>query len=154
MTELIPQSYLNEACFLSLNVDAKKYSMVLKLAQEDLEDVLGKEFYDEIVDQYEAETLTTDNDTIYEDYIKDFLAWQTYYHHLKFANVDVTPTGIREFTDENSTLASDVKMFSLDSTKYPLYTSRCKKEMSFGISAIGKTKDALIKVNKALDTNE
>jgi len=35
---LIPLSYLNEACFLSLNIDEKKFKMVLKIAQEDLRD--------------------------------------------------------------------------------------------------------------------
>ena len=66
MTNLIPLSYLNEACFLSLNIDAKKFQMVLKLAQEDLQDVLGTEFYEEIVSQYPS-SLSTDNEALYED---------------------------------------------------------------------------------------
>jgi hypothetical protein len=179
MISLIPQPYLNEACFLSLNVDNKKYSMVLKLAQEDLEDVLGVTFYAEIETQYNTQELTDDNDALYEDYIKDYLAWRTYFHFLKFANLDQTPTGIREFTDDNSTVASDIKMYALeknvkaradnykfrlinfikleqsrDSTKYPYFTESCKEEMSFGITAVGKESTALFKVNKAITTNE
>jgi hypothetical protein len=179
MISLIPQPYLNEACFLSLNVDNKKYSMVLKLAQEDLEDVLGVTFYAEIETQYNTQELTDDNDALYEDYIKDYLAWRTYFHFLKFANLDQTPTGIREFTDDNSTVASDIKMYSLeknvkaradnykfrlinfikleqsrDSTKYPYFTESCREEMSFGITAVDKSSDALFKVNKAITTNE
>src|SRR5688572_6835916 len=114
MINLIPLSYLNEACFLSANIDAKKYAMVLKLAQQDLRDILGPEFYDEIEDEYNGDTLTSDNSTLYEDYIKDFLAWQTYFKFLKFANVEATPSGIREFKDENSDIASDIKMYSLE----------------------------------------
>src|SRR5687767_9544388 len=106
MINLIPLSYLNEACFLSLNVDEKKYNMVLKLAQQDLRDILGPEFYEEIEDEYNGDTLTSDNSTLYEDYIKDFLAWQTYFKYLKYANLDGTPSGFREFSDENSTVAS------------------------------------------------
>lgn len=178
---LIPLSYLNEACFLSMNVDDKKYSMVLKLAQDDLSDVLGAEFYEEIQTQYSAnpQTLTADNIALYDGYIKDFLAWQTYFHHLKFSNSDSTPTGEREFTDENSTVLSDVKMFAKekhiksiadrykykminflkleqekDSTKYPLYEGGCEDQNSFYITAVDKTSDALIEVNKKITTNE
>lgn len=179
MINLIPLSYLNEACFLSLNVDEKKYNMVLKLAQQDLRDELGPEFYTEIETEFNAETLTTDNATLYDDYIKDYLAWLTYFKFLKFANVDVTPTGVREFNDENSSVASDIKMYSLeknvlneannykyrmvnylkeaqsnDSTKYPLWTNDCKEYMSFAITSVDKNSDALIRVNKSIITNE
>ena len=179
MIKLITNDYLNEACFLSLNIDDKKYLIALKDAQMDLEDVLGAEFYSEIETQYNAETLSTDNNTLYENYIKDYLAWNTYYHYLKFSNADATPTGIREFNDENSTVLSDVKMFAFeknvlqkanrfkykmmnylkieqakDSTKYPKYYESCKGELSFAISAVDKKSDALIKVNKAINSNE
>lgn len=179
MINLIPLSYLNEACFLSLNVNEKKYNMVLKLAQQDLRDILGPEFYSEIETQYDAATIAGDNATLYDDYIKDFLAWQTYFKYLKFANLDQTPTGIREFSDENSTVASDIKMYSLeknvlaeannykyrminylkesqsnDSDKYPLWEDSCKEYMSFAITSVSKSDDALIRVNKSITTNE
>jgi hypothetical protein len=179
MINLIPLSYLNEACFLSLNVDEKKYNMVLKLAQQDLRDILGPEFYTQIETEYDAATITGDNATLYDDYIKDFLAWQTYFKYLKFANLDQTPTGIREFKDDNSTVASDIKMYSLeknvvaeannykyrminflkesqsnDSDKYPLWENGCKEYMSFAITSVDKCSDALIRVNKSITTNE
>lgn len=179
MSRLIPLSYLNEACFLSLNNDTKKFDMVLKMAQEDLKSVLSTEFYSEIVSQY-PNSLTTDNDTLYEGYIKDFLAWQAYAYYLKFANVNDTPTGIRQFTDDNSSIASDVKMYSLeknvvqraneykgrmisflkleqskDSTKYPLWTDRCDSYgLSFAITAIDGKTDTIIRINKAVTKNE
>lgn len=155
--------------------------MVLKLAQQDLRNVLGPEFYAEIETQYNAnpQTLTADNATLYDDYIKDYLAWQTYFKYLKFANVDATPTGIREFNDENSSIASDIKMYSLeknvlqtandykyslinflkesqtnDATKYPLWENECKEQMSFSITSVDKKSDALIRVNKSIITNE
>jgi hypothetical protein len=177
-TAILPLSYLNDACFLSLNTDDKKYNMVLKLAQQDLRDILKPEFYDEIVSQYPS-SFTTDNQTLYNDYIKDYLAWLTYFKYLKFANLDATPTGIREFSDENSTVASDIKMYSLeknvlatadnykysminflkesqsnDDTKYPLWEDDCKEYMSFAITSVDKNSDALIRVNKSIITNE
>lgn len=179
MTDLIPIAYLNEACFLSLNTDDKKYRMCLKMSQDHLKDELGREFFDQIEAQFVAGTLSSDNDTLYEEYIKDVLAWQTYFNYLKFANVEATPTGIRTFKDENSDIASDVQMFSLeknvmaqanfykyqminyikeqqanDSNKYPLFEDNCKEYMSFSITAVDKNSDALIRVNKSIQSNE
>lgn len=179
MINLIPLSYLNEACFLSLNVNEKKYNMVLKLSQRDLKNLLGPEFYTEIETEHEAGTLSVDNLALYDPYLMDYLAWQTYLYYLGFANADETPTGTREFVDDNSTVVSDIKMYSReknvksqvtiyknsiinflneaqlnDSTKYPLWTNCYKEEMSFGISAVSKCSDALIKVNKAISSNE
>jgi hypothetical protein len=179
MINLIPISYLNEACFLSLNTDEKKYNMVLKLAQQDLRDILGPEFYSEIETQYNADTLTSDNETLYEDYLKDYLAWQTNFKYLKFANLDHTPIGVREFSDDNSTVASDIKMYSYeknvlieannyknrlinflnesqanDADKYPLWEDNCKEQFGFAISSVDKNSDALIRVNKSIINNE
>jgi hypothetical protein len=175
---LLTLSYLNTACFLSLNEDDKKYAMCLEMAESDLEDVLGREFYAQIVAQYPG-TLSADNTALYDPYIKKYLAWETYFHYLKFANVNATPTGIREFDDENSTIAGDIKMYSLeknvkgeanrrkykmvnflkesqanDSTKYPLWDDDCKEFLSFAITAVDKRSDALIMVNKSITTNE
>lgn len=181
MTNLIPISYLNEACFLSINTDDKKYRMCLKIAQEDLRDCLGKTFYDQIETQYNSDPTTFDsnNSTLYEDYIKNYLAWHTYFNYLKFANTDATPTGIREFNDDNSSIASDVKMYSLEknvlaransykyrmlnyiklkqtesTTNFPLYTECCKPKFSFAITSVEKCDSTLISVNKAINTNE
>jgi hypothetical protein len=180
MAQLLTLSYLNDACFLSLNENDKKYQMCLKMAQEDLRDgILGREFYEQIESQYPAFTGASDNNTLYTNYLKDFLAWQTYFHYLKFANINATPTGIREFTDDNSSLASDVKMYALeksvmsranqykfaainflkesqanDSTKYTLWEDTCREEFSFAITAVDKGSSALFKVNKTINTNE
>lgn len=179
MKNLIPISYLNEVCFLSLNTDDKKYAMCLKMSQEDLSDILGSTFYDEIYGQYPS-TLSADNLALYEGYIQDFLAWKTYFNYLKFANVDATPTGIRAFDDDNSTLASDIQMASLEknilrevqkykgrmitfiklekskvSTKYPLFEDSCvREEFSFAITSVHKNSDTLFRANKSIITNE
>jgi len=177
MTAILDLTYLNTACFLSLNTDDKKYNMVLFMAQQELEQILGREFYEEIESAYP--TFSGDNSTLYDNYIKDYLAWQTYFYYLKFANSDATPTGIREFNDENSSVLSDVKLYSLeknvyeasvryknrminylkeqqirDSNKFPLYESKCNNGFSFAISAIDKRSDSLVKVNKSIITNE
>lgn len=179
MINLIPIAYLNEACFLSLNTDDKKYQMCLKIAQDTLEQIIGTEFYEEITTEYDTNTLTADNDDLYDPFIKDFLAWLSYYNYLKFANADNTPTGVREFIDENSNIVNDVKMYGIeknvkgmvefyrgkminflklekykDSSKYPLYSEKCEMDFGFAITSVDKKSDVLIKVNKAIITNE
>lgn len=180
---LIPLDYINEACFLSTNIDEKKIKPALIEAQMDLRDLLGAEFYTDIENQYSqlgiGESFTTDNATLYEDYIKDFLAWQSYFYSLGFSQTESTATGERTFKDENSELATDIQLFSKeknikriaykfkmaiinflrlsqynDSTKYTKWKDVCTDEFQFGISAIGREKDEIFAVNKAVTNNE
>ncbi len=181
MKLLIPLSYLNEACNLSNNIDEKAFKIVLKRAQAELKNDLGPEFYEEIETQYDQSggTFTEDNSTLYEEYVKDYLAWLTAFYHLKFSQQASTPTGHREFNDDNSSVLSDIKLYSLekntkeqsnfyrnemlnflslaqsrDSTKYPLYSNCPKSEFSWGISSVGGCDNSYISVNKALLRNE
>ena len=167
---------------MSLNTNDKKYLMVLKLAQDRLSDELGPEFYSEIAEQYDEvyHTFTADNEVLYEDHIRDFLAWQTYFYYLMFAQADATPTGIRQFNDANSNILEDVKLHSFeknvraqanyyrykmvnfileqqanDKTKYPLFKRGCaREENSFSITSVDKKSDILLQINKSIITNE
>lgn len=181
--QLIPIAYVNEACFLSLNLDEKKVKMSLRLAQEDLSDVLGPEFYAEIETQYapSGDTFTTANATLYEDYLKDFLAWATYHRYIGFSQSDSTPTGFRKFTDENSTFLEGGELDSLEknangmvqryknkiinylrlqqsilSTNFPLYKGSCDDNFGWAISGIERDSDLdkAISITKAVQANE
>lgn len=179
MINLIPIAYLNEACFLSLNTDDRKYDICLKIAQDTLKDVIGGQFYEEIESQYDSDTLTSDNDELYDPYIKDYLSWLTYFEYLKFSNADATPTGIRQFRDDNSNILPNLELaafeknvreksifykhrmlnflrdaISNDGTKYTLYKEKCNDVFGFAITSIDKKSDLLIQVNKAIITNE
>lgn len=183
MKYLIPLSYLNEACALSLNIEEKKFKMVLKIAQEDLRDILGSEYYSEIETQYapSGDTFTTANATLYEDYLKDYLAWATYHRFLGFSQSDSTPTGEREFADDSSTILSGVKLLSKEknvenmvsryrdriinylrlerskvSTAFPLWVDSYKNTFGWGISSIERDRenDSLISITKATRGNE
>lgn len=183
MKLLIPLAYLNEACFLSLNIDEKKFKMVLKIAQEDLRDILGGEFYEEIETQYNpiGDTLTTANSTLYENYLKDFLAWATYHRYLGFSQSDSTPTGERAFNDDSSTLLGDIALAakeknvkamvsrykdkiinylrlqrSINSTSFPLWVDNCREEFGWGITCIARdsTSDKILSITKATRGNE
>lgn len=183
MKLLIPLAYLNEACFLSLNIDEKKFKMVLKLAQEDLRQILGPEFYAEIETQYSAtnDTFTTANATLYEDYLKDYLAWATYLKHLGFSQSESTPTGERQFKDDSSEILTDLAMFgkeknvkaqvsiyknniinylrlqqSILSTNFPLWKNTCDNDFGWGISGIERDShhDKMVSITKAVRANE
>lgn len=183
MKLLIPLSYLTEACNLSQNIDEKAFKIHLKRAQSNLKDVLGYNFYEEISDQYDpnSDTFTAANATLYEDYIKDYLAWRTYFLYLGFSQSQSTPTGQRQFEDENSTVLEDVKLWSFeknvkeyanfykyelinymrlqqenDSTAFPLWVDNCSTEISFAISSIKRdsTKDNIITIDKSITSNE
>lgn len=183
MKLLLELSYLNEACNLSENIEEKQFKINLKEAQYQLQDLLGLEFYEEIESQYDIESpsFSTDNDTLYEDYLKDFLAFATYADYIGFAQRASTPTGEREFRDDNSTLVSDFKLVAFhknikkkaddrkyaiinylrnqiarDSTKFSLWVDTCTDEMSFAFSSISRNqvKDNLISIDKIIKRNE
>lgn len=181
MNYLIPLAYINEATFQSDNIDEKKQKANLEEAQSDLRELLGPEFYEEIDTQYTADTFSTANENLYEGYIKQFLAWQSAFYSLGFSQGDSTPTGIREFKDENSELLTDIKLHafeknvkrradrykfdllnylsneqSKDSTAFPLYTQKCREELSFAITSVSRDThtNAIISVNKAVTNNE
>ncbi len=183
MKLLIPLDYLTEACGLSRNIDEKVFKMNLNIAQEDLKDLLGPEFYAEIETQYnpQGDTLTAANSTLYEDYLKQYLAWGTYHRYLGFSQSASTPTGERQFTDENSTILEDVKLFSKeknvremvaryknriinyieleqskDSTAFPLWDGCKKGDFSWGISGVERNshRDKIYSINKAVVGNE
>lgn len=179
MTYLIPLAYINEACSVSQNIDEKKMKANLEEAQADLREVLGPEFYEDILDQYENDSFTSANDTLYEDYIKNFLAWQAYFYSLGFSQSESTPTGERAFTDENSTILQDVQLYSKeknvkrraqrykydlinyltleqskDSTAFPKWEQPCNEEFSFGITSVSKENNAMISINRVVKDNE
>lgn len=157
-------AYLTEQCFLSDNIPAKKFQVLIDMSQRDVLDLLGNGLYSEIDGQLNAKSLSAANAPLF-DRIKLFMAWQTNFYYQKFANVSSTPTGLREFKDDNSDLLSDVKMFSYeknikersdayrndiinflsearssDPNSYPLWKNKCKEEMDFAItSVIGKS---------------
>lgn len=181
MNNLIPIAYLNEVCFLSLNTDDKKYKAALDEAQDDLKEIIGAQFYEQIETQYNTNptSFSADNQALYDPYIKKYLAWQTNLNYIGFENSDSTPTGRRKFIDENSEILSGVEMYALekkvngkvqkykgkminflrleqekDSSKYPLYHYRCKEDFSFGITSITKKDYTLFKANKSITNNE
>lgn len=177
---LIPIADITSICFLSENIPPAKYQALLDMAQEDLRSVLHPALYTELSNQYATTptTLTAANTLLY-DKIKKFLAWQTNFYFQKFSNSSSTPTGIREFKDENSDLLSDVKMFSYeknireravfykdeiinflrearinDANAYPLWKDICQDNFSFAITSVTGAQETRTEIFKSTRYNE
>lgn len=178
MIYLIPIAYVNEVTTNSENIDEKKMKGNIEEAQSDLRELLGTEFYEQIETQYQS-SFSTANNTLYEDYIKQFLAWQAFYYSLGFSQAESTPTGLRQFNDENSTILEDIKLHDFeknvrrralryrydlinymrrkqeeDSTNFPLWDDHCKEEFSFAITSVSRETDAIISINRVVKDNE
>lgn len=71
--------------------------------------ILCREFYNEILDQIESDTLTAENTTLLP-YLKDYLVFKIYDAYLVDSNIIFTPSGARTQIDTTSTLPSDKQM--------------------------------------------
>jgi hypothetical protein len=164
MTKLITYAYFRQETDISQNVENKNLDNPIKRAQDVLKFILGKAFYEEIEGQVSAETLTTDNEDLYDPYIKKFIAWQAYEFYAIRANVYESRSGFRQFSEENSEIANETIMSNIikdakqwtqfykgelltfikqqqriDSRKYPLYRDCGDKQGNgFHITAITK----------------
>lgn len=169
MKNLISFAYLRSITDISQNVDDKILQPKLKMAQDQLKFMLGRDFYNDIDDNYDPNNNSTYGFSasylaLYDPYIKEFLAWQTYEYYLVKANAIDTRTGIRTFNEPNSNVASDKQMGELlnlsrqqvqsykgimmnfiletktnDSTQYTLYRDNWignKMGSSFGITSV------------------
>lgn len=180
MSKLITYQYLREECDISQNVDNKKLDNPIKRAQDMVKFVLGKAFYEEIETEFLASTLSTDNDALFDPYIKKFLAWQAYEFYIERANVYESRTGLRQFEEENSSIASDVTMGNiikmakqwtqfykgemltfitqqrqLDSTKYDKYRDCGNRSGSgFHITSITARDKSSRRINTKIESNE
>lgn len=179
---MIAVAYIQQTCFLSQNIALEKLNIALEMAQDDLRDLFGSSFYDQLKAQYETSPVPTgfsaENLAVYDPYIKKYLAWQSYFYFLIFGNQDSTPTGFRAFTDENSSILDDVSMYSLEknvrgqaykyrgkmlsflnqakkanSASYPYYHEKCADEFAFAITSVHGKDDTQFRVHKALNTN-
>src|SRR6187431_239184 len=100
--KLVTYAYIRAEVDISQNIPDDELDTKLRWSQEMLEMLLGKTFYDEIVSQFAAGTLTADNTALFDPHIKRFFAWQTNEYWTVKANFKDTRGGFRVYTEENS----------------------------------------------------
>lgn len=131
------------------NFDTAYIDQYILMAQRKyIKPFLGTDFYDEITDEIDS-SLTSDNDTLLDDYIKPALAHYVIYESLPQLRNQIAKGGVFLNLSETSDAASDLGYGQIrddyiakaealrvqadnfiqeeqddDSTKYPLYCGR------------------------------
>lgn len=104
-TYLISYAYFRSITDVSENIDDKTIMPKLKMAQDQLKFLIGRNFYNQLESQYP--NYSGDNLAFYDPQVKEYLAWQTYAFYVPKANTYETRSGFRVFKEANSDAASD-----------------------------------------------
>tara|TARA_R110000744_G_scaffold89619_2_gene174198 strand:+ start:8452 stop:8988 length:537 start_codon:yes stop_codon:yes gene_type:complete len=82
-------------------------SSVIKLAEiTHIEKPLSREFYEELVIQYNTASLTAANSTLYDDYLERVLCWFVKLEAMNEIHNNVTSSGVMTNIDDYSTKVS------------------------------------------------
>lgn len=174
---LIDTAFFRDFNSVDDNVDATDIDKKVFKAERKLEFLLGPAFFDEIQTQYAANTLTADNDALYDPYIKEFLAAEAYVTLLERNTLQVKRGGLVVFQNEGNQPGSDKiigeairaakneaeqfknTMISFiegaknrDATKYPLYSTCGNKRLGtqFQITAVKRKPHEVKDVNRQI----
>lgn len=161
--KLITFAYMRGEVDLPQNLPQEEFDGKITRAQERLRMLMGDGFYQDFLTTYKASNknnpLTGAYASLYDPYIKQFIAHQAYVFWTLEANFKPTRSGIRVHTEDNSEAASDVQMSMLlkdrkqsaeyyaklltdfmdfHHTDYPLYRVNCIRSTgnAFHISAV------------------
>lgn len=163
-TLFISQQDFKDRVDLSDNILSKYIVPSIALVQDRyIKKILCKLFYDELIAQIDASTLTAANDTLVDDYIKPAMVYRSYARYLANSNVFSTPSGFRKYKEENSDTAEVADMQALmnqansdaayyerelidylenNEDDYPTFRDNCKCgpkiSSGFKITSIGK----------------
>lgn len=152
-------AYLKAETDIPQNVESDKFDHKISRAQEKLRMLMGDEFYQDFLITYKAGPLSGAYQSLYNPYIKQFVAWQAVAYWIVESNYAPTRSGYRIQSDENSIavpteemgiLITDRKqqaeyyskllVLFLDNhaSDYPLYNNKCKKNSNntFHISVV------------------
>lgn len=113
MIRLIDTQDVKDATTIQQNVDANIIIPFIFVAQDShLDEILGSNYLEHILEAFDNNTLTADETTLLNDYIKPMLIWWTYtecYPHINFK-----PTN-KAISKENSEYGSHS---TIDEIKY------------------------------------
>jgi hypothetical protein len=166
MAQLITATEIVQLAFTNENVDtfALKDTFIEIAQEEHILPILGKDLYNEIVDQNNTATLTALNTTLLDDYIKNALAFYSKYELLDDLSIETTDKGLQVAESDFSraangeergdmkskakkhadTFADKMTRFLNDSDDYPLYNqgnSQRNTGGSFGGVILSKTRN-------------
>lgn len=116
---------------LSGKIDVDRYKFCILDAQNSkVKELLGDTLFNKIATDYEANTLSGNYLTLYEDFVKPIVIHQTAVEYLTIGSFQVSNGGIYQHTPANGQPATmeDVK-FIIDSQrlKVEMYIERCQR---------------------------
>lgn len=96
------------------NVDTDKLIQFVEVAQDTIiQNYLGTKLYNTLQTQVINSTLTTDNTTLLNTYIKPMLIWYTQSTYLPYAAYQISNGGVFKHNSENSTSVSESEITKL-----------------------------------------
>lgn len=96
------------------NVDTDKLIQFVEVAQDTIiQNYLGTKLYNTLQTQVINDTVTTDNSTLINTYIKPMLIWYTQATYLPYAAYQISNGGVFKHNSENSTSVSESEITKL-----------------------------------------
>ena len=116
--QLITKNELIKICALSENADDSRVNVSIQQAQNALRALLCKDFFNELIAEFNAETYTGLNETLVENYIRPFLSWLAYEKYCLIGSQSNTKAGFREHLDDDSQPVTDNRLKSIMKNAY------------------------------------
>lgn len=103
-----------ERTLLDGNIDNDNINPIIFIAQSTyLKSFLGLKLYTKIYNDFVADTLSGEYLIIFEEYLKDILAFQTAVLYVDFSSYKISQNGIHKVSGENMQLLDDSETQSL-----------------------------------------
>jgi hypothetical protein len=97
------QAWLNDYLPITKNVSYSDIVPHLQTSHQiNLNEFLGTNFFNYLIDSYSAQTLNANEIILVEDFIKPYVAWVTLYYMTPFLTFQMFNKGVIQLTSENS----------------------------------------------------
>lgn len=183
MSKLVTAAFVKSETDLDDSVASRALDNPIKWAMDRLRFLLGRAFYDQIVTQGTSTptSFSAANSSLFDPYVKQFLAWQAYEFYLVGITATIKRGGLRVVKDEVDDPAPDstvnlliktakeqtnfykgelvnylIKEQENDSTAFPLYEQDCDNVQfkgSSGLTGISKLNRSQYDIGKKVDNN-
>ena len=117
MDLFIDEEYIKVSTPVTLNVAPKNLYPHAKDAQDmQLTEILGTEFLSDLLEKYIDGSLSPEETTLVEDYIKPALVFRALHLALPFINLNINNKGVMGYTDDNGVRPDNSQYNSLKKT--------------------------------------
>ena len=115
---LITKNELIKICALTTTADDSRVNVCIQQAMNQLRPILCRDFYFELIAEFNAESYTGLNEILVENYIRPFLSWLAYERYILLGSQSNTKSGFREHLDPDSQPITEERLKSLVKNAY------------------------------------